>query len=458
MVVNITQHSVEADLCIPENSRALVVFVHGAGSSRYSTRNRYVAQVLNNSGFGTMLVDLLTTGEKAADIKTRHLRFDIALLTSRLESVTQWVLDDPRTQKLALGYFGSSTGAAAALLASTRFRDTVKAVVSRGGRPDLAEEKLREVVAPTLLIVGEMDEAVIGLNKRALKKLKSVEAKYLIIIPGAGHLFEEPGKIDQVAASTVNWFGRYLLHETGQEFRKQLDSRSVRNLLSSLKNRASIQVQFKDRAAAGQVLATKLQSFKANTPVVIGIANGGIIVADVIRKKLGADFEIAFPRRIRSPVNSESAIGAIMHDGSSYLDNTARATVQASDEYLELEKQIQLKEIAKRQAQFGREDRKIVLSGRTVILVDDGAATGSTIAVVAKWVREKDPRMLIIAVPVASPRAAEVIRKEADYAEVIMSPSDFKTVEHYYKNFEGTDSIVAQIMQEVHRERTTEKR
>ncbi len=454
--VNITQYCLEADLCIPKNARALVVFSHGSGSSRYSTRNEYIAQILNDAGFGTLLVDLLRTEEKAADSNNKHLRFDIALLTSRMESVTKWLLEESRTQKLALGYFGSSTGAGAALLASIRFRNTVKAVVSRGGRPDLAESELHNISAPTLLIVGELDSPTVGINKRVLKKLKHAAATDLVIIPRAGHLFEEHGKMEQVADLTVSWFRHYLLEESIQDFSTRRNRGIMRNFLSSLKTRASLQLQFKDREAAGEMLAARLRGQERDSPIIVGIANGGIVVADIVRQQLRADLEIVFPRRLRSPTNSENAIGAIMQDGSTYFDKSSMTEAQVSDEYLKTEKQVQTEEIDRRLAFHGLKRRQYSLNGRTVILVDDGAATGSTIAVVARWIREQRPSKLIVALPVASPQATQVSKKEADRTEIIFRPSDFRTVEQYYRNFgEITDQAAVRIVQESDRVRSS---
>ena len=184
----------------------MVLFAHGSGSSRFSKRNQFVAEELNKAGIATLLLDLLTVEEEAIDEQTAELRFDIELLAGRLEGATIWLKQQPATKKLNIGYFGASTGAAAALFAAATFPDT-KAVVSRGGRPDLAYDILFKVDAPTLLIVGGNDTVVIGMNDKALKKLKKGK---LEIVPGATHLFEEPGKLEAVAELAAQWFARYL--------------------------------------------------------------------------------------------------------------------------------------------------------------------------------------------------------------------------------------------------------
>jgi dienelactone hydrolase len=194
------------DLDVPEGALGLVVFAHGSGSSRLSPRNREVASVLRASGrLGTLLFDLLTPDED----RDYERRFDIPLLTSRLLEVTRWLLGEPTIPRLPVGYFGASTGAAAALGAAAEARSTVDAVVSRGGRPDLAGEALGRVVAPTLLIVGGLDAQVIDLNEDALRRLGAAE-KRLEIVPGATHLFEEPGTLEQVSSLSASWFDRYL--------------------------------------------------------------------------------------------------------------------------------------------------------------------------------------------------------------------------------------------------------
>lgn len=204
--------TLEGNLTIPEGAKGIVIFAHGSGSSRFSPRNRYVAQELQKEGIGTLLFDLLTAEEERIDMITAQLRFDIDLLADRLVSVTNWLLTNPETKKLSVGYFGASTGAAAALIAAKEHANIIKAVVSRGGRPDLAEKALPDVKAPTLLIVGGEDYQVIEMNQWALDRLKA-EQKELKIVSGATHLFEEPGTLEEVANLAGEWFKRYLMEE-----------------------------------------------------------------------------------------------------------------------------------------------------------------------------------------------------------------------------------------------------
>jgi putative phosphoribosyl transferase len=201
--------SLDGDLDLPHGARGIVLFAHGSGSSRLSPRNRHVARLLNEAGLATLLVDLLTPEEEAFDARTARLRFDIDLLAERLVEVTDWLGDRAETRGLRRGYFGASTGAAAALVAAAARPQVVHALVSRGGRPDLAGPALPLVRAPTLLIVGGEDVAVIELNRRALAQLRT-EAD-LAIVPGATHLFEEAGALDEVARLARQWFERHLI-------------------------------------------------------------------------------------------------------------------------------------------------------------------------------------------------------------------------------------------------------
>jgi putative phosphoribosyl transferase len=198
----------EADITIPPLARGMVLFAHGSGSSRFSPRNRYVAQQLQQAGLATALADLLTPAEEETDARTGEIRFDIGLLARRLEQLTDWLAEQERTAELSRGYFGASTGAAAALAAATQRPGDVRAVVSRGGRPDLAGRFLPRVHQATLLIVGERDPVVLEMNQQALPKIPA--ETHLAIVPGASHLFEEPGALEQVANLARDWFAKHL--------------------------------------------------------------------------------------------------------------------------------------------------------------------------------------------------------------------------------------------------------
>ncbi len=200
--------TINGNLTIPEGAKSIVVFAHGSGSSRFSPRNRYVAELMNKKGIATLLIDLLTAEEEAVDEYTGQFRFDVGMLGDRLVASTRWLKTNSATKDLSVGYFGASTGAAAALIAAAKLPEDIAAVVSRGGRPDLAGESLAKVKAPTLLIVGGIDTEVLQLNREALQLIR-VEKK-LEIVPGASHLFEESGKLEEAAAFAIDWFVKHL--------------------------------------------------------------------------------------------------------------------------------------------------------------------------------------------------------------------------------------------------------
>jgi len=206
--IDLTDVVLQGDLTVPAGAAGLVIFAHGSGSSRHSPRNRFVAGVINRAGLGTLLMDLLTEEEERRDEMTRELRFDIGLLGRRVARVVQWAAEREELSELPVGLFGSSTGAAAALVAAAALPENVRAVVSRGGRPDLAGRALPKVECATLLVVGGLDEVVIGLNEEARARMRCpVE---LVIVPGATHLFEESGTLEEVARLAAEWFARQL--------------------------------------------------------------------------------------------------------------------------------------------------------------------------------------------------------------------------------------------------------
>ena len=207
--INVGPVELEGEMIVPPNARGVVLFAHGSGSSRLSPRNRYVAGVLRDAGFATLLIDLLTREEEQMDQVMGHLRFDIPVLAERLGRITDWLLKNPMTRDLGIAYFGASTGGGAALVAAADRPEVVKAIVSRGGRPDLAKEDLPRVKAPTLLIVGSNDPLVLALNRDVMDQISApIE---LAVITGATHLFEEAGALEEVARLAANWFKRYLI-------------------------------------------------------------------------------------------------------------------------------------------------------------------------------------------------------------------------------------------------------
>jgi predicted phosphoribosyltransferase/dienelactone hydrolase len=441
--------ALKADLTIPLGAQAIVLFAHGSDSSRHSSRNQFVANVLNKKGIATLLVDLLSQEEKRIDEDSGHIRYNIELLTARFTEVTKWLAQQPETRDLKIGYFGSSTGAAAALTTAAKL-GAAKAIVTREGRPDLARESaIHQVKAPTLFIVGGNDIAVIARNKRALELLSDAEVKEIAIIPGATHLFEEPGKIEEVAQITADWFECYLLETRKSKFYNKNARITGRGFLSTLRGKYDFQIKFRDRFGAGQILASMLGKYKDDLHgvTVLGIARGGVAVADPIAEKLNADLDIIVSRKLRSPHNSENAIGAIMHDGSVYLGTSSLKTQHdISDEYIAMEKLEQKKEIERRLRLYRPNNREYKIKDRIVILVDDGIATGASVIAAARWIRKYKPKRLIIAAPVAPKQVVKSLKNEADEIEVIRNPSNFKAVEQFYQHFDAiSDDRIVQI-------------
>jgi putative phosphoribosyl transferase len=277
--------------------------------------------------------------------------------------------------------------------------------------------------------------------------LNNVEAKELAIIPGAGHLFEEPGKMEEVAQITADWFECYLLR-TGNKFHNKYAKITRAGLLSPLWNRHGFQIKFKDRYSAGEILASMLGRYKDDRHgvTVLGIARGGVVVADPIAEKLNADLDIIVSKKLRSPHNSENAIGAIIHDGSVCLSTSLKTQHDISDEYITVEKLEQKKEIERRLKVYRPNNREYKIKDKIVILVDDGVATGATIIAAARWIRKHAPKRLIIGAPVAPKRVVKSLKDEADQIQLIRNPSDFTAVEQFYQHFDAvSDDQIVQI-------------
>lgn len=402
----------EGELAIPKGARGLVVFAHGSGSSRRSPRNQMVAEALRKAGIGTLLFDLLTE-EEATD---RDNVFDIDFLAHRLLDATGWLRGRRESKDYPLGYFGASTGAAAALVAAAQDR-AIRAVVSRGGRPDLAIRQLADVRSPTLLIVGGNDYGVIELNEKAYRALRCVKA--LKIIPGATHLFEEPGTLEQVAKLAADWFN---LHLTAAE---------------DLATATSVPIVYPNREVAGRMLAGRLMSYAKSDVVVLGIPRGGLPVAREVAHALGAPLDVIVARKLGAPGQPELGIGAVV-DGDqprAIFNQEIIEHLGVSEKYIEAEIARQLKEVNRRESSYRGGRAKTPLAGKTVILVDDGIATGSSMRAALRGVRRQKPERLILAVPVAPADTIETLRGEADEIVCLETPEDFFAVGQFYRDF-----------------------
>ena len=402
----------EGELVIPNNAVGVILFAHGSGSSRLSPRNQFVAEALRNAGIGTLLFDLLTEDEAADGDNV----FDIDFLAHRLSDAKRWLNDRPETRDYPLGYFGASTGAAAALVSAAQDRD-IRAVVSRGGRPDLAIRHLAAVTAPTLLIVGGNDYGVIELNEKAYRVLRC--EKSLKIIPGATHLFEEPGTLEQVADLAADWFKHHLATR------------------ETVEPATSEPIVYSTREEAGQLLAQRLRSYAGPGVVVLGIPRGGLPVARKVAETLGAPLDIVVVRKLGAPGQPELGIGAVV-DGDhprAIFNQDIVHLLGVSDEYINAEIARQLKEVNRRETMYRGGRGKTPLAGKTVIVVDDGIATGASVRAALRGVHRQKPKRLVLAVPVASPESIEALRSEADEIVCLETPQDFYAVGQFYRDF-----------------------
>ena len=412
--VHIPSDSVEleGELTIPPQAMGVIVFAHGSGSSRISKRNQFVAEVLQNAGIGTLLFDLLAEDE-ARDPENV---FDIDFLAHRLSNATRWLRDNTTNPDHSLGYFGASTGAAAALVAAARDR-LIKAVVSRGGRPDLAIRHLGGVTAPTRLIVGGRDYGVIALNGRAYKLLRC--EKSFKIVPGATHLFEEPGALEQVAELAADWFRRHL------------------KPIAATERATNDPTIYADRNIAGDLLAQKLMSHAQADAVVLGIPRGGVPVAEQVARALRAPLDIVVVRKLGAPDQPELGIGAVV-DGDhprAIFNQDIIEHLGIKSEFIDSEIARQLSEVRRREAAYRGTRPKVALAGKTVIVVDDGIATGASVRAALRGVRRQQPKRLILATPVAPAETLEALRGEADEIVCLETPDDFFAVGQFYRDF-----------------------
>ena len=393
-------------LTVPDDARGLIIFAHGSGSSRHSPRNAHAARSFERLGFATLLFDLLTD-EEARD---RCNVFNIPLLAGRVGMAVDWARTQPRLNSLPLGLFGASTGGGAALAAAAA-SPHVGAVVSRGGRPDLAGDALPHVNAPTLLVVGGNDHDVLKLNEEASSRM-SCERR-LIVIPDAGHLFEEPGALDHVLAVTGAWF------------------------LKHLSPSESVSLPFTGREQAGSLLARVLARRKLTNPVVYALPRGGVPVAKPIADTLGAPLDLLMVRKIGVPSQPELAAASVV-DGEQFDIVTNEGVMRATgmtEQMVEKLAKAELKEIERRRLIYLPDRQPVHAQGRSAILVDDGIATGASMRAAILAVRKRKPAEIIIAVPVSGQDTLRALGPLVDDAIVLAAPDRFDSVGRFYQDF-----------------------
>ncbi len=418
--IEIPPLGLKAILGIPEGGpRGLVIFAHGSGSGRLSPRNRAVAESLRAAGFAALLPDLLKDGE---ELDRRNV-FDIRLLSQRLVMAGEWAKTHDALANLPIGYFGASTGAAAALAASVS-GPKIAAIVSRGGRPDLAANVLGRVSAPTLLIVGGDDIAVIAYNRNAFNMLHC--EREIRIVPHAGHLFEEPGTLEAVIDHAIEWFARHLN-----------DPPPARDTV------------FADRRDAGRRLATALMKYKDRNAIVLALPRGGVPVAYEVARALRAPLDVLLVRKIGAPGHPELGIGAVVDgaDPQIVLNEDIVRIVRPSEAYIAAEAAREREELERRRLVYRDGKPAPDLAGRTVIVVDDGIATGGTARAVLKALNRTGAGRIVLAMPVAPRETVQLLQKDADEIVCLAMPEPFAAVGLHYRDFgQTTDEEVVSLL------------
>jgi predicted phosphoribosyltransferase/dienelactone hydrolase len=408
----------DADVMIPRRPDGLVVFAHGSGSSRHSPRNRAVAEALRERGYGTILADLLTVDEE----RDEAARFDIDLLARRLGGLVDWLVQYPETADLPIGLFGASTGAAAAMVAAASRPAAVRAIVSRGGRPDLAGAALSGVRVPVLLLVGEVDRQVLKLNRRAGQALGGT--RELRVVRGASHLFEEPGTLAAVAEHAAGWFDRYL-------------------------NGAKT---FRDRSEAGAMLAAEVAANlelvnPPGRPLVLALPRGGVPVGYEVARRIGADLDVTVARKIGLPWEPEYGVGAVTPDGAEIFDEHALRYLRLTTEELRPHVEKERAEARRRLERYRDGRPPPDVGGRPVIVVDDGLATGVTARAALAEIRRSQPAYLVFAAPVCAPDSAHALADDCDAVICLAAPGNFRAVGQWYEDFHQlTDEEVQQAL------------
>jgi len=402
-------------LAVPPGAIGLVICAHGSKPCRTSPRTRYVAQALRARGLATLALDLLTEQEQAVDKLEGAIRFDVDLLAERLDQATTWVARESNVAHLPIAYMASSTCAAAALVAASRRAD-VRAIVSRGGRPDHAGSALAAVHAPTLFAVPGADAELLELNRDAVSRM--TVPTQLAIVPGASAAFEEPGALDEVATLAGEW----IVEHFAQAFSDVDPARAFGR-------------QFYDRRTAGARLATMLEHHADTGAVVFGLPRGGVVVAEAVAFALGAPLDVWLATKLGMPIQPELGMGALAEGAALVLDPAlVRWSGAPPGEILDL---VHRKgaELRRRAKQFRGDHPPPDVHGRTAILVDEGIATPNVLRAAIRGARKRGAARVVVAAPVAASDAVAALRLDVDEVVCIALPHQLVAVGAWYEHF-----------------------
>lgn len=441
--VNIFPFNLKGSLYLSSNSSAIVIFVHGSGSNRFSERNLFFSQMLNKQGFSTLLVDLLNDEEKREDILKENLRFNIEFLSQRLYAITTWVINHPLTKNMMVGYFCSSTGTAAAIKICTKFPQ-IKGIVSRSGRTDLIDEDLfLHYLIPTLFIVGEKDPFVISVNKKTLKQIPDIAFKKMVIIPKASHFFDEHTVLNDVGDLSIKWF-KFCFFGDPFKFHNHFLKQSLFRYFDIY---SKLKFKLQSRVSAGYILANILSKYQNRQDVIIaGISNGGVIVADSLATHLYINnFCVIVTKRIRDPYDYEKTIGAISGNESIYMLPESK---DISSDYINMEIKRQKNYLEKQISLYNFGDPKLLdLKEYNIILVDDGVYSCSTIMAAINCLKSKHAKNIVLAIPVISKKSLLLLSKQSYKVESILNPKSFYFVDEFYNDFKQIgDAEIIEIL------------
>lgn len=411
-------------LSLPKNPIGIVIFSNSSGESRNAPESDLLAQRLFEGGIGTLLLDLLTDSEGHEKGKI----YNIKLLSLRLEAAMDWVSKHKLLRGLPAGLFGADTGSAAAMSAAAQSKHEISALVSRGGRIDMADKFLPYVEAPCLLLVGEKDELGLKANKSMLELLNYARFH---VIEGAGHDFSKTEELEEVAAVATRWFKRYFNRKSYQEHSDEYRPEKLK-------------IPFYDRYEAGHFLARSLMKYKNENPLILAIPRGAVAMADIIATELDCQMDIVLVKKISAPNNQELTIGSINEFGDVYLSGNAKA--YANEEMINELAQRAQRNLKEYRDKLGSAHEPISFDGRTVIIVDDGIATGSTMLSAVITVKEKGAKKVVVAAPVVSSSAQKMLELASDETVFLNIPENFYAVAQFYQNYPQVgDAEVEQI-------------